>query len=145
MILHAARLARGLTLLTDGTAYDVTTATYLNPSDWRDRPLASFQIGDHVTVLQGDADQPDREWFYTRGLSKFGLDEIEVVQPLGLPSRPVIDHLMGIAEEVIRLGRSPKIGTTISIPERGLSVRVIRHRTISADIPLILREVKWQS
>lgn len=32
-VLVAARLARGLTLLTDGTAFDVTCHEYLNPSD----------------------------------------------------------------------------------------------------------------
>jgi len=145
LVLHAARLARGLTLLTAGTAYDITTQAYLNPSDWQDHPLAFFQIGNHITVRQGEAVQPDKDWFYTRGLSKFGLDEIEVFQPLGLPNRSVIDNLIGIADEVVRLGYSPKVGTTISIPDRGLSVQIIRHRTVSADIPLILREVKWHS
>ena len=41
-LLLAARLARGLTLLTQGTAYDIATQQYLNPSDWQDRGLEAF-------------------------------------------------------------------------------------------------------
>ncbi len=41
-ILHAARLARGLTLLTQGTTLDLPTRIYSNPSDWNDRPLTLF-------------------------------------------------------------------------------------------------------
>ena len=49
-VLFAARLARGLTFLTQGTAYDVTTRGYLNPSDWQDRPLTAFILDDHVAT-----------------------------------------------------------------------------------------------
>jgi len=58
LVLFAARLARGLTLLTQGTAYDIVTHTYLNPSDWTDRPLDRFRTADHVTVSQTDSPDP---------------------------------------------------------------------------------------
>jgi len=141
--LHAARLVRGLVLLTDGTAYDVPAQTYLNPSDCTDRRLVSFEIRDHVTVIQSeDADRG--EWFSTRGLSKFGLDEIEVFRPVGLPAPPVMEQLLNIAAEWVRRGQSPNVGATIVIPELDQAIQVVRHRTIpSADTPLILREVAW--
>jgi hypothetical protein len=144
VVLHAARLARGVTLLTGGTAYDVTTQAYLNPSDWTDRPLVQFSVKDHVTVVHSDDAERRRDWFYTRGLSKFGLDEIEVFQPVGLPSHTITENLLGIAEELLRLGQSPSVGSTIVLPHVALSIRVIRHRTYpSADTPLILREITW--
>ena len=144
VVLHAARLARGVALLTEGTAYDVTTLTYLNPSDWSDRPLVHFTMKDHVTVVHSDDAEHQRDWFYTRGLSKFGLDEIEVFQSLGLPSHAISENLLGIAEEFLRLGQSPNVGSTILLPHLALSIQVVRHRTYpSADTPLILREITW--
>ena len=144
VVLHAARLARGLTLLTEGTAYDVTMQTYLNPSDWTDRPLTYFSVKDHVIVVHAEDAERQRDWFYTRGLSKFGLDEIEVFQPVGLPSHTVSDNLLDIADEFVRIGQSPNVGSAISIPTLALSIRVVRHRTHpSADTPLILREISW--
>jgi hypothetical protein len=144
VVLHVARLARGVTLLTGGTAYDVTTQAYLNPSDWTDRPLVQFSVKDHVTVVHSDDAERRRDWFYTRGLSKFGLDEIEVFQPVGLPSHTITENLLGIVEELLRLGQSPNVGSTIVLPHVALSIRVIRHRTYpSADTPLILREITW--
>jgi len=144
VMLHTARVARGLTLLTGGTAYDVATATYLNPSDWTDRPLTRFNANDHVTVVQSDDSEHRREWFYTRGLSKFGIDEVEVFQPIGLPSPPILEKLYGIAEELIRNGHSPTVGSSVTIQHLALSVRIVRHRTHpSTDMPLILREVSW--
>ena len=144
VVLHAARLARGMTLLTEGTAYDVTMHTYLNPSDWTDRPLIQFSVKDHVTVIHADDAERQRDWFYTRGLSKFGLDEIEIFQPVGLPSHIVTENLLDIADELLRIGRSPNVGSTVAVPLLGLSIRVVRHRTHpSADTPLILREITW--
>lgn len=144
VILHAARLARGITLLTEGTAYDVTMHTYLNPSDWTDRLLSQFSVKDHVTVVHSDDAERQRDWFYTRGLSKFGLDEIEIFQPVGLPSHTVSDNLLDIADELLRIGQSPNVGSTIAIPALSFSIRVVRHRTHpSADAPLILREIMW--
>jgi hypothetical protein len=144
IVLHAARLARGLTLLTEGTAYDVTTHTYLNPSDWTDRPLIQFSVKDHVTVVHSDDAERRRDWFYTLGMSKFGLDEIEVFQPVGLSSHTVSENLLDIADELLRICQSPNVGSTIAIPTLGFSIRVVRHRTHpSADTPLILREITW--
>jgi len=144
VVLHAARLARGVALLTEGTAYDVTTLTYLNPSDWTDRPLVQFSVRDHVTVVHADDIERQRDWFYTRGLSKFGLDEIEVFRPVGLPSHTITENLFDIADELLRRGQSPNVGSTILIPNLAASIRVVRHRTHpSADTPLILREISW--
>lgn len=146
LLLLAARLARGLTLLTQGTAYDLITHTYLNPSDWTDRPLDRFRVSDHVTVSQADSPDSRTEWFYTLGLSKFGLDELEVFQPVGLPGQPMLDTLAGIAEEMIRLGRSPKVGATLPLPLLGLAVTVKRHRTAApAGLSLPFREIGWQA
>jgi hypothetical protein len=144
VVLHAARLARGMTLLTEGTTYDVTMQTYLNPSDWTDRPLLQFFVKDHVIVVHSEDTERQRDWFYTRGLSKFGLDEIEVFQPVGLPSHTVSDTLLDIADELLRIGHSPNVGSTIAIPTLAFSIRVVRHRTHpSTDTPLILREIAW--
>lgn len=145
IILHAARLARGLTLLTQGTAYDTITHAYLNPSDWTDRPLDRFSTADHVTVSQADSSDPQTDWFHTLGLSKFGLDELEVFRPVGLPGRPTLETLAGIADELIRIGRSPNVGTTLPLPLLGLSIAVTRHRTAApAGLSLPFREINWQ-
>lgn len=144
LVLFAARLARGLTLLTQGTAYDTVTHTYLNPSDWTDRPLDRFRTADHVTVTQADSPDPQMDWFHTLGLSKFGLDEMEVFRPVGLQARSTLDILAGIADEMIRLGRSPNVGTTLSLPALGLSITVKRHRTAApAGLSLPFREISW--
>ena len=145
LVLLAARLARGLALLTQGTAYDTITHTYLNPSDWTDRPLDRFRTADHVTVAQADSPDPLMEWFHTLGLSKFGLDELEVFRPVGLPGRPTLETLAGIADEMLRIGRSPNVGTTVSLPNIGLSIVVKRHRTAApAGLSLPFREISWQ-
>lgn len=144
-ILHAARLARGLTLLTDGTTYDVVMQSYFNPSDWKDRPLDRFRVSDHVTVVHADAVQTDAEWVYTRGLSKFGLDEIETFRPIGLPIDDVMKTLADIAEEIIRHGHAPNVGLTLPLPALGLAIRVVRHRTaFPGESPLPLREITWE-
>lgn len=145
-ILHAARLARGLTLLTDGTAYDVTMQAYLNPSDWKDLPLEQFRISDHLKIEQAEADQAGRDWFFTLGLAKFGLDELETFRPVGLPSQPVIAELAEIAQEILRVAHQPKVGTRVTIPSLGLSIEVTRHRSVArAGSPLVLREIVWHS
>ena len=82
-ILFAARLSRGLTLLTQGTAYDLTTQQYLNPSDWKDRGLTGFAVDDHVMIAQDEQVKANEIWCYTLGLSKFGIDELEMFLPRG--------------------------------------------------------------
>jgi hypothetical protein len=143
--LHVARLARGLTLLTQGTAYDLARQTYLNPSDWRDRSLEQFTVSDHVIVTQADAPTPEREWFSTRGLTRFGLDEIEAFRPVGLPAGPVIEALMEISGALIRLGRLPNVGSTLRLQELGLVVDVLHHRTVQVGVLTIpIRELAWK-
>jgi len=142
--LHVARLARGLTLLTEGTAYDVGTASYYNPSDWRDRGLEQFHVEDHVQVEQRDQPQRGQVWFYTRGLGKFGLEELETYRPTGLPDRPVIDTLVDIGEVLIAGGKVAKVGDHLTLPRTGQVIKVVRHRTdSSSDAHLHLREVTW--
>jgi hypothetical protein len=139
-ILLAARLAKGLTLLTQGTAYDVATQAYVNPSDWQDRPLAAFRTEDHVTVMQTETNDA-REWLYTVGLKKFGLDEVELFQPAGLSTATAKDQLARIAEQLTRVGQVPKVGSTFTASD--LSVHVLKHRTASpAGVQLVLREIE---
>ncbi len=144
LVLFAARLARDLTLLTQGTAYDTMTHTYLNPSDWTDRPLDRFRTADHVTVSQADQPDSQTEWFHTLGLSKFGLDELEMFRPVGLPARQTLETLAGVADEMVRIGRSPKVGATMPLPILGLTLTVTRHRTAApAGLSLPFREISW--
>ncbi len=130
-ILFAARLARGLTLLTQGTAYDVTTQAYVNPSDWQDRALASFLVDDHLTITHDDTTRPDQVWSYSLGLSKFGLDEIEAFQGKGLPENAAKALLTESAHELLRMGQSPKVGTAFRLPLLGRTIRIVNHRTVA--------------
>lgn len=128
-VLVTARLARGLTLLTQGTAFDVASHEYLNPSDWNDRPLNVFVVSDHVTVLHSETDDPSLDWFYTLGLTKFGLDELEVIQARGLPDRDTIALLQCAADEVLRKGQNQKVGCAMDLPALAHTIRFIKHRT----------------
>lgn len=142
-ILFAARLARGLTLLTQGTAYDITTQEYLNPSDWNDRGLTGFVVDDHVIIAQDDQAKPDEVWCYTLGLSKFGIDELESFRPRGLSDRSSKELLTESASEMLRIGQSPKVGSAFHLPVLGCTIRIANHRT-AAPIGRMLsfREVK---
>lgn len=128
-LLFAARLARGLTLLTQGTAYDITTQQYLNPSDWQDRSLSSFLVDDHVMITQDDQAKPGAIWCYTLGLSKFGFDELETFIPTGMPDQSAKDLLAESVEEIIRLGQSPKVGASIHLPLLSRTITIANHRT----------------
>ncbi|HSB44148.1 MAG TPA: hypothetical protein VLD60_04000 [Nitrospira sp.] len=128
-ILFAARISRGLTLLTQGTAYDITTQQYLNPSDWKDRGLTAFVADDHVMIAQEDQAKPEEVWWYTLGLSKFGIDELETFQPRGLSDRPAKELLIESAHEMIRIGQSPKVGMALRLPILGSTIRIVNHRT----------------
>lgn len=141
-VLHAARLARALTLLTQGTAYDVESDRYWNPSDWTDRCLETFDLHDHIRVVEaeGGSGQP---WLFTRGMRKFQCDDLEVFRPTGLPTRDVPEQLFMIADEILHIGRSPNVGEALYIPPLGQTVRVIRHRTVPMPAPVILREISW--
>jgi hypothetical protein len=144
-VLHGSRLARGVTLLTQGTAYDVVSQQYFNPSDWQDRRLVQFAVQDHVVVSQAEAPSDHTvEWFFTRGLSKFGVDELETFSPRGLPATPIIETLMDIAGVLIRQSYSLTVGSELSFTELDLTVRIVRHRTASpGGVTLALREIAW--
>ena len=142
-ILFAARVSRGLTLLTQGTAYDITTQQYLNPSDWNDHALTGFVVDDHVIVAQDDQAKPDHLWCYTLGLSKFGMDELEIFQPRGLSDRSAKELLTESAHEMIRIGQSPKVGTAFHLPILGCTIRIANYRTASPiGRTLSFREIK---
>jgi hypothetical protein len=142
-ILFAARLARGLTLLTQGTAYDITTNQYVNPSDWQDRPLTQFLVSDHIPVMRSDDEPSRRTWCYTLGLSKFGVDELEMFLSPGLPDQPARDALRETADELTRTGQSPKVGSHIRVGSLGQSVEIANHRTAApAGRMLGFREIR---
>jgi hypothetical protein len=102
-------------------------------------------MNDHMTIVDAEASESGVQWLYTRGLSKFGLDEIETFRPLGLPTREPTSRLIEIADEIFRLGQSPKVGTSLPFPAIGLTIHVLRHRTaFLAGSPLALREIAWE-
>ena len=142
-VLHIARIARGLTLLMEGTTYDVATGGYRNPSDWNDQELMVFQIHDHKQVEQHEQIQHMRTWYHTRGLTKFGLDEVETFQSIGLSGRNIETMLFGVASQLITQGKNPKIGEHVPFGEEGMQVEVVRHRTDPMyGIPLAFREIR---
>lgn len=144
VVLFVSRLARGLTLLTEGTAYDVAASRYFNPSDWSDRRLDSFRIEDHVRVQQDEHVSDGRQWLYTRGLAKFGLEEFEVFLPRGLPGNPTIDRLLALADLCVGQGKSPKVGESIQLMSDAVDIKVVNHRTYALpEGQLNLREVHW--
>jgi hypothetical protein len=142
-VLHVARMARGVTLLTDGTAYDVATGTYHNPSDWGDRDLLGFHLPDHILVEQREDTQHARTWFHTRGLTKFGLDEVETFQPLGLSGREMEALVLGVAGQLIEQGKNPKVGDQLVLGGTDPEITIVRHRTDPIyGIPLAFREFR---
>jgi len=145
-ILFAARLAKGLTLLSQGTAHDIVTNQYVNPSDWQDRSLAHFISSDHIPISQGEDEQSHRIWCYTLGLSKFGVNELEIFLPPGLPDQPARDLLRGTADELTRIGQSPKVGSRIRVELLGQNIEIANHRTAApAGRMLSFREIRLVS
>lgn len=145
-VLHLARIARGLTLLMEGTTYDVATGVYWNPSDWHDRDLDVFQIHDHMQVEQHEQNQHMRTWLHTRGLTKFGLDELETFHSTGLSGRESEGMLYEIAGQLMAQGKNPKIGDHIAFGGEGRQVEIVRHRTDPIyGIPLAFREIRLAS
>lgn len=128
-VLFAARLARGLTLLTQGTAYDIATQAYINPSDWQNRTLTGFLVDDHIVITHDETTKPDQVWCHTLGLNKFGLDEIETFYGKGLSESAAKDLLTESANELLRIGQSPKVGTAFRLPLLGRTIRITNHRT----------------
>jgi hypothetical protein len=143
-VLHQARLARGLTMLTGGTTYDVNTGQYLNPSDWQDRDLVTLNLSDHIYVEHQDCPEDGRVWLHTRGLSKFGWDDLEAYRAMGLTDQECRRRLLETAEAIIRENRNLKIGEYLDIPGEGYRATVVRHRTDSVyGRPLAYREITW--
>jgi len=143
-LLMAARLARGLTLLTQGTAYDLTTQRYLNPSDWQDRSLDAFVSDDHVMIAHDDQTRQGAVWCYTLGLSKFGHDELETFVPQGVPEQTAKDLLGESVQEIIRSGQSPKVGASFTLPLSNRTITITNHRTAApAGRMLGFREIQW--
>jgi hypothetical protein len=142
-ILLAARLARCLTLLSQGTAYDVIAQAYINPSDWQQRALTSFVLDDHLSIVHDDASDGDRVWSYSLGLSKFGLDEVEVFTSKGLSDSTAKEILSASAGELLRVGHSPKVGTSLILPQLSRVVHISNYRTAApAGRMLGFRELK---
>ncbi len=145
VVLFVARLARGLTLLTGGTAYDTATEAYLNPSDWTDRPLRDFLVADHLRIEQVEGRVDGKVWFHTRGLAKFGLEDLETFRAAGLSERPVIEAFTEMADALTLAGKAPNVGEAFDVPGFNKRVRVVRHRTDqSYSMRLNLREVEWE-
>ena len=128
-VLFTARLARGLALLTQGTALDLVTQRYLNPSDWTDRPLSVFHTHDHIEVIQGELDDAGDDVFHTLGLSKFGFDELETRQAKGLPASFPTEMLTEAADLVLRQGRNPTVGSVLRIASLERNATIVNHRT----------------
>jgi hypothetical protein len=142
-ILFAARLARGLTLLTQGTAFDLTTQQYLNPSDWQDLPLAHFVMADHVSVMQADDEAGNRSWCYTLGLSKFGMDELETFSPRGLPDTQARELLGEVMSELVGTGQPLRVGSQHRLALLGRTIKITQYRTASpAGRMLNFREIQ---
>lgn len=146
VVLFVSRLARGLTLLTDGTAFDLAARHYFNPSDWSERPLDTFRLDDHVQVQQEEHALDGRQWLYTRGLAKFGLEDLEIFLPRGLSGNIAIERLLDLADLCVSQGRSPKVGECVQLLSEAIEVRVVNHRTHALpDGQLNLREVQWDN
>ena len=144
VVLFLSRLARGLTLLTEGTAYDVVAGRYFNPSDWSDCFLNEFHIGDHVCIKEEEHMLDGRQWLYTRGLAKFGIEEFEVFLPRGLSNSAAINRLLELADLCVSQGKSPKVGERVTLVAEAVDMQVVHHRThASSDGQLNLREVQW--
>ena len=145
-VLFAARLARGLTLLTQGTAHDITTQQYVNPSDWQDRPLTHFVAADHVPVMQTDDEDGSRIWHYTLGLSKFGMDELETFAPRGLPDSHAQELLRETMSELLGTGHPLKVGNQLRLSLLGQAIQIANYRTAApAGRTLSFREIRLVS
>jgi hypothetical protein len=86
-----------------------------------------------------------RVWFHTRGLSKFGVEDLETYRAQGLSERPVIEAFTEMADALTLLGKAPNVGESFTVPGLARPVRVVRHRTDqSYSVRLNLREVEWE-
>ena len=67
--------------------------------------------------------------FTPEGSQKFGLDEIETFQPIGLSERNIEPMFYGVACQLMAKGKNSKVGEHIPFGEEGQQVKVVRHRT----------------
>ena len=89
----------------------------------------SFRLDDHVSIVHDDTFEPDLVWSYSLGLSKFGLDEVEVFMAKGLSDSAAKELLIESAGELLRVGHSPKVGTALDLPQLNRSIRIRNYRT----------------
>ena len=82
-----------------------------------------------MSIVHDDTAHPDRVWSYSLGLSKFGLDEVEVFTAKGLSDSTAKDLLMDSAGELLRLGHSPKVGAALNLPLLGRTIHIRNYRT----------------
>ncbi len=107
--------------------------------------MRNFRIADHLRIEQVEGRADGRVWFHTRGLSKFGLEDIETYRPMGLSERPVIEAFTEIADVLIQMGKAPNVSESFMVEGLNRMVRVVRHRTDQSYSPrLNLREVEWE-
>jgi hypothetical protein len=86
-------------------------------------------VDDHLSITHDDSSRPDHIWSYSLGLSKFGLDEIEMFQAKGLPESAAQEILTESANELLHAGQSPKVGTAFPLPLSGRTIRIVNYRT----------------
>jgi hypothetical protein len=91
--------------------------------------LNVFVARDHITVQHDEPGTQSSDWFYTLGLGKFGLDELEVIQPRGLPDTETIALLKSAADGVLRTGQNQKVGSSLDLPALAQTIRFTKHRT----------------
>jgi hypothetical protein len=65
------------------------------------------------------------------GPTKFGLDELEFFQGKGLPESTAKEILNAAAHELLRMGQSPKVGTSIHLPALDQTLRIVNYRTVA--------------
>jgi hypothetical protein len=76
-------------------------------------------------------------------LSKFGLDEVEVFTSKGLSDSTAKEILSASAGELLRVGHSPKVGTSLILPQLSRVVHISNYRTAApAGRMLGFRELK---
>ena len=83
----------------------------------------------HVVIAQDDQTKPNVVWCYSLGLSKFGLDELETFLPRGTSDRTARELLVQSIREIIRIGQSPKVGASFTLPFLGRTITIANHRT----------------
>ena len=128
-ILFAARLARGLTLLTQGTAYDLATQQYLNPSDWKDRGLTEFVVDDHVMITQDDQAQTRHSLVLYARPFEIRHRRTGDVYPSRHPGKTANEFLAESAYEILRIGQSPKVGPQSILAPLSRTITIANHRT----------------